>query len=296
MMKSILTLLVLISSSIASLAQDRARTPADTKESFEKNPMVIREVSGSNLASEAVTVLNTIRMGLKEDPNTKSIFTEAEYQTLRGNADNFMLQQKYNDALLLYNEILKNKEDQYAKDRILEARALQAKQQKEEEQRKQDEILRAKAEFVASNTTGRYIVHFTGALISDKFSSAGTTKVFDRKDQYSNFLKPGKYNDLSHYLLNANHHTLDGIAIPANTRLIIYKNKNCTGEILLDITSPAIINNGIWAEYDLYKDVNTKEFIPEIQPYFPQATRSWSKSNMHDWTKGSLEIKVEVVD
>jgi hypothetical protein len=293
-MKSIFTLLVLISSSAVSLAQNSVRTPADAPEAFEKNPMIIRDPKSTQIASEAVAVLNTIRIGLKEETNTKSIFTEAEYQTLRGNADNFMLQQKYDDAMLLYHEILKNKEDQYTKDRVLEARALQAKQQKEEEQRKQDQILRAKAEFAASNATGKYIVHFTGAIISDEFSSTGITKVFDKKDQYSNFLKPGKYKDLSHYLLNANHHTLDGIAIPANTRLIIYKNKNCSGEMVLDITGPAIINNGIWSEYELYKNVNTKEFSPDIQPYFPQATRSWSTSNMHEWTKGSMEIRIEV--
>jgi hypothetical protein len=290
-MKVIMTFIGILCASL-SIAQ---RTPADTQEAFEKDPLIIRDTRGSNAASEALAVITAIRAGVSTERAGVRDFTEADYKTLTVNADNFMLQRKYEDAILLYNEILTNRSDQYAKDRIIEARALNAKQKNEEEQQRKDQILRAKAEFASSANYEKHIVHFTGALLSDEFSSAiGTTKIFDRKDPYSNFLRPGKYDVLSHYLQKSGYHTLDGIAIPANTRLIVYKNQHCSGEVLLDITGPAIVNNVIWSEIEAYKEVNTKEFNEQLQPYFPQATRSWSPGNMHEWTKGSMEIRVEV--
>lgn len=296
MMKITMTYLTLICSSALSFAQNSGRTPSDTQEAFEKDPIIVRDTRG-NTTSEAVAILSTIRTSLEaaNSNNEQSGFTEAQYQRLTVNADNFMLERKYENAILLYSEIAKNRDDQYAKDRILEARALLAKQQKEEEQRKMDEILRAKAQFASSSNYTKHIVHFTGALISDEFSnSKGTSKAFDMKDRYSNFLRPGKYNVLLHELQKSSYHTLDGIAIPANTRLIVYKNQYCTGEILLDITGPAIVNNVIWSYTDAYKEVNTKDFNAELQPYFPQATRSWSATDMHSWSKGSMEIRIEV--
>lgn len=296
MMRVSITLLALISSSALTFAQNSGRTPTDTPEAFENDPIIIRDTKG-NSTSEAVAILNTLKTGVTvaNGKNERSVFTESDYQKLVVNADNFMLERKYDNAILLYKKIAENRDDQYAEDRILEAEALRAKEQKEADQRKKDEILRAKAEFASSNTYNKHIVHFTGALISDEFSSAkGTSKAFDKDDRYSNFLRPGKYNMLLHELQKSSYHTLDGIAIPANTRLIVYKNQNCSGEVLLDITGPAIVNNVIWSDSDPYRDVNTKDFNAELQPYFPQATRSWSATDMHSWSKGSMEIKVEI--
>lgn len=293
MMKTGITLLGILCTTL-SVAQ---RTPADTQEAFEKDPLIIRDTRESSTVSEAAAIITTVRTGLNTrttgtDGSTPA-FTEADYKTLTVNADNFMLQRKYGDAILLYDEILTHKSDQYAKDRIQEARALQAKQQKEEEQQKKDAILRAKAEFASSNNYEKHIVHFTGALMADEFSPLGITKVYDKNDECSNFLRPGKYDIIANHLQKANYQTLDGIAIPANTRLIVYKDINCKGEILLDITGPAIVNNVLWSDAYFYKEVNTKEFKAEIQPYFPQAVRHWSATNMHQWTKGSMEIRVE---
>jgi hypothetical protein len=210
-----------------------------------------------------------------------------------------MLEQKYDNAILLYNEILKNKEDQYAKDRILEAQALRAKQlQKEkqtQEQQQKDEALRIEAELASSETYGTHTVHFTGALMSDVSSDTQwTTEAFNKKDPYSDFLQPGKYNDLSNTLKKSYGFTLDGIAVPANTRLIMYKDQDCQGEVLLDITGPAIVNNGWRISNKRFKDLSTKQFYEALQAYFPQHTRSWSKTNMHNWSKGSLEIRMAV--
>ena len=292
-MKVKITILGILGFSLAGFAQ---RSPADTEDLFRNEPVVIRDTREST-ASEAVKVINAVR-GEVNEANSRSAqkktLTEADFLMLVSRADEFMLQRKYDDAIVLYREILKDKNDRYSNDRILEAEALRAKQQKEEEQRKRDEVLRAKAEFASSNTYGKHLVHFTGALISDSFSSQrGTSKALDATDAFSNSLSPGKYDELRHVLQKSTYHTLDGIAVPACTRIIVYKNKKCRGEVLLDVTGPAIVNNVLWADDDQYNEVNTKNFNEELQPYFPQSVRSWSTTNMHTWRDGSLEIQVE---
>ena len=292
-MKVKITILGILGFSLAGVAQ---RSPADTEDLFRNEPVVIRDTREST-ASEAVKVINAVR-GEVNEANSRSAqkktLTEADFLMLVSRADEFMLQRKYDDAIVLYREILKDKNDRYSNDRILEAEALRAKQQKEEEQRKRDEVLRAKAEFASSNTYGKHLVHFTGALISDSFSSQrGTSKALDATDAFSNSLSPGKYDELRHVLQKSTYHTLDGIAVPACTRIIVYKNKKCRGEVLLDVTGPAIVNNVLWADDDQYNEVNTKNFNEELQPYFPQSVRSWSTTNMHTWRDGSLEIQVE---
>ncbi|TSJ44934.1 hypothetical protein [Fluviicola chungangensis] len=293
-MKKRMTILGMLCFSTTVFAQ---RSPADTEDMFRNDPVIIRDTRESS-TSEAVKVIQTIR---KEVTNSRSaqrqVLTEADFQTLISRADEFMLQRKYDNAIMLYQEILKDRDDRHSKDRILEAEALRARQQKEEARRKQDEILRATAEFASSNTYGKHLVHFTGALISDAFSSQeGTSEALDTTDAFSNFLKPGKYDELRHILRKATYHTLDGIAVPARTRIIVYKNKGCRGEVLLDVTGPAIVNNVLWVDDDRYKEVNTKDFNEELQPYFPQSVRSWSTTNMHTWPDGSLEILVETVE
>ncbi|MNK01850.1 hypothetical protein D3C87_196620 [compost metagenome] len=293
-MKVSSTIFGILCSSAVLFAQGRQRTP-ETETVFDSEPVAVRDVRSDNV-SEAVLIINTIRTGVitaTKETAPKRVFTEADYQTLTLKADEFVLQRKYDDAILLYREILKEREDPYAKDRILEAEALRAKQQKEDEQRKKDDILRAKAEFESSKKYESLIVHLTGALISDESSSLKwTSKAFNKNDRHSSFLQAGKHNNLAHVLRTAASFTLDGIAIPANTRLIVYKEQNCTGEVLLDVTGPAIINNMIYADSQKFNTVNTKEFNQELQPYFPQATRSWSTTNMREWVNGSMEVKV----
>lgn len=270
-----------------------------TQPVLDQEPAEARDVRSSGNVSEAVAIINAVRSGVNAatKESSKRTFTEADYQKLTTKADEFMLNRKYTDAILLYKEILKEREDQSAKDRILEAEALRAKQEREEEQLRKDAALRAKAEFESSKLNELRVVHLTGALISDMSSSSRwTSKALDMNDPHSSFLKLGKYNALTDVLRTAANFTLDGIAIPANTRLIVYKDQNCSGEILLDVTGPAIINNYIYSEYDRYNFVNTKEFTPDLQPYFPQAVRSWSKTNMRDWVKGSMEVKVAGIE
>lgn len=297
-MKHILITILLISTGNLSMAQNSGRTPGEPG----NDPVIIRDTRGSTSVSEAIAILTTIRAEINSRTGNSTTskpsgLTESHYQTLITNADDFMIRRKYDDAILLYNEVLKNKDDQYAKDRILEAQALRAKQQKQEEQQKKDETLRAEAEAASADTHSKHAVHFTGALMSDVSSDkAWTTEAFNRNDPYSDFLQPGRYNNLSADMKKAADFTLDGIAIPANTRLIVYEKPNCAGAILLDVTGPAIVNNGYRVSNRRFKALNTKQFKEELQACFPQPNRAWSETNMHDWTNGSIEIQVVVAE
>ncbi|WP_430406282.1 hypothetical protein [Fluviicola sp.] len=288
-MKLTSVIIGILCSSVLFAQQPQERTPGTEEVFGNEQPVPVRD------ASEAVAVINSIRMGMKtatKETNPKRVYSEADYLTLTTKADDFMIQQKYDAAIQLYKEILKEREDSYAKDRILEAEALIEKQQKEEEIRKKDKMLYEKAELASSNKLDKHTVHFTGALMSDVSSSKyWTSEAFNRKDPYSDFLQEGRYNDIAHDLQKSTDFTLDGIAIPANTRLIVYEKPNFTGEILLDVTGPAIVNNGYRISNKRFKELSSKQFYDALQSNFPQSVRSWSKTNMHTWLNGSMEIK-----
>lgn len=134
-----------------------------------------------------------------------------------------------------------------------------------------------------------HMVHFTGLVMSDMFNEGNLSKAYVM-DKYSEFLKPGKYSNISTNLPNSVAFTFDGIAIPPKTRLIIYSGTNFNGSKLVDITGPAIINNNKWEFDERYTGANRKTYCPELQSTFPQNVRKWSNSNMHDWQNGSIEI------
>ncbi len=293
-MKQIFTLLVLVGFSAYSSAQVTQRTPADPAEAFEKDPSVYNQSRDRDNNAEARTIVRTVqsqmfsRVEQGDKLSTPPVMTVEEEKTLITNADNFFVAKRYSDAAILYQVVADNKFDSYSKDRLTQIKALQAKQAQQDSIAKADAIVRAKAEFVHSRF-GKKQVHFSGGLIADVHEITGISAAFE-EDGYSNFLSYGKYNSLATDIPKADAQTFDGIAVPANTRLIIYKEKDYKGGILLDVTGPAIINNTIWQNNSLYDTVNTKEYIPEIQALFPQEVRMWSGSNMHYWNRGSLEI------
>jgi len=280
-MKKIIVLTTIFLSTITVNAQ---RTPADPQPSVETDRMV----------DETARVIEVVRRGVQsrveqDKLSTPSMITEAEYLMLVTRADGMLLARSYNDAERLYKEILEHRYDVYAKDKIAEIQALKAKQQKEFEQAKKDAAIRAKAEEAKGKFYAKHQVHLTGGVMSDEFRNNGISKAFT-DDIYSNFLNIGKYDTLSKFLTKADAQTLDGMAIPANVRVVVYKDANFKGEVLLDITGPAIVNNMLWTSYPAYNTVNTKNYTPELQDFYPQAVRFWSLSNMHSWTKGSMEV------
>jgi len=278
-MKHLLTLL-LLGTSLGSFAQ---RTPGDTQADFERDPVVME-------SAKVITVVRSQMQARAQQSklNSTTSMTEAEYQLLTTRAEELMLQQNFNEAEVVYSEILSHRTDQFSSDRIAEIQALKAAQQKKFEQAKKDAELRAKAEN-AGSVYNRKLVHFSGGLIYDEFQNHGFSKAF-HEDRFSEIIGLGKYSSIAQIVPKASRHTFDGIAIPAGVRLVIYKNQNFSGDTLLDITGPAIVNNSLWTFEFKYKEANSKEFIPEIQAYYPQAVRIWSTTNMHEWNRGSMEI------
>lgn len=254
------------------------RTPGDTEVDFQRAPV----------ASDISKVISQVSTSVQSRNSAKKELTTAEYQMLISKADEKFQFQLYNEAERLYSEVLTYRTDQYSSDRILEIAALKAGLAKKEEQAKKDAELRAKAENSGS-VYNRKIVHFSGGLIYDEFQNHGFSKAF-HEDRFSEMLGIGRYNSISQAAPKASRHTFDGIAIPANVRLVIYQGHNCTGEVLLDITGPAIVNNNLWTFEFNYRNANSKEFIPEIQSLYPQEVRKWSATNMHTWNSGSMEI------
>ena len=101
-MKIIVTLLGIICS-VAVFSQNAPRTVIGEER------VVIREEENSGNASEAVAIINAIRSevrtsNLKTGP--KRGFTETDYKKLINKADEFMVFKQYDDAIMLYKEIL----------------------------------------------------------------------------------------------------------------------------------------------------------------------------------------------
>lgn len=187
-----------------------------------------------------------------------------EYQLLLDKADSLYAQLNYSGAIEAYTAALERSNQQYPKDKIQQAKADQERWQK---------------------------VHFSGLLIADTRQDDLSSRAYS-KDPYSDFLKPGKYHLIDSYLVYSNYQTLDGIAIPANMRLVVYSEPNFQGTVLLDVSGPAIINNTSKKNSPASEEVQTREFIAPLQQKFPQSVRTWSVNNMNSWVKGSMEITI----
>jgi hypothetical protein len=139
-----------------------------------------------------------------------------------------------------------------------------------------------------------HIIHFTGAVMSDTFVLTHFSRAFVN-DQYSDFLKPGKYPDGNASLPKSIASSLDGIAIPKKTRLVVYNQPHLKGTILIDITGPAIVNNSQFETSDFYAVANKKNYSRGLQEIFPQKVRRWTDSgnlSMSYWQSFSFEISV----
>lgn len=132
-------------------------------------------------------------------------------------------------------------------------------------------------------------VYFSGTLVSDE-PVEGHISVIYVVDKYSEYVGDGEYPDNKVAFPKAVATTFDGIAIDKGTRLIIYSKKNFEGEVLLDITGPALINNIKWQSNVYIKNFQTKTFKGDLEENFPPSCRQWSKNNMNEWDHGSLKI------
>lgn len=130
---------------------------------------------------------------------------------------------------------------------------------------------------------------FSGLLVSDEPLTDHISRIYEI-DECSEYVGEGQYPNNEKAFPKAVSTTFDGIAIDRNTRVIIYSKKNFKGEVLLDETGPAIINNVVWKRDRRICNFIKKTYIEPLQSNFPSSCRRWSNSNMTDWSKGSVKI------
>jgi hypothetical protein len=132
-------------------------------------------------------------------------------------------------------------------------------------------------------------VHFSGGVIGAEQSNRGVSKVYT-EDLFSECVGSGSYSSNRDAFPKAVKNTFDGIAIDQNTRLILFSDANFSGDVLVDVTGPAIINNVIWKDEVFYRRVHNADYPNALQAKYPQSVRQWSSANMHAWSYGSCKI------
>lgn len=89
-------------------------------------------------------------------------------------------------------------------------------------------------------------------------------------------------------------HTLDGIALGKNTRVVIFSRPDFAGSIYADLKGPLILNNSLITTLGLdsqITDWKTEIWPEEISNQFPNSSRQSSSENMWKWAVNS-SIKV----
>jgi tetratricopeptide (TPR) repeat protein len=241
---------------------------------------------------------------------------EANYLNAVTQGDELFAQGQYNGAITQYNQALSFTENQYVRDQLARCHAELARVEREEYQllidkadslyaqlnyaaaienytaaieKKNLQYPKDKIEQAKANQERWKKVHFSGLLIADTRVDDLSSRAYSN-DPYSDFIQSGKYPVIDEFLVYSNYQTLDGIAVPANVRLIIYSEPHFKGKVLVDVVGPAIINNSTKKNESASKELQTREFITPLQVIFPQSVRIWSVSDMKEWIKGSMEI------
>ena len=131
--------------------------------------------------------------------------------------------------------------------------------------------------------------HFTGCLINDSYDDGHNSLIF-KLDKYSEYVGEGDYPRASRAFAKASGSSFDGIAIDKNTRVIIYSRRNFKGNVVLDVTGPALINNIKWKGDASLNDINNRVLNQPYEKMFPKSCRRFSKSDMNSWSNGSLKV------
>jgi tetratricopeptide (TPR) repeat protein len=239
---------------------------------------------------------------------------DAEYDALVQQGDQLFRQQNYRDALESYNQALRYKQEQYVRDQVVRCNAELTRAERGEYQVLIDrgDSLYAQLSFSEAITTYQQAlakenlaypkekikevqadqerwkkVHFSGLLISDSRTDNLSSRVYSN-DPFSDFLVTGNYPLIEESLIYSSFQTLDGIAVPENTRLVIYSEPNYKGQMLLNVVGPAIINNSAKKNDPVWAEAHNRDFSAPLQAVFPATTRIWSKGDMNQWIKGSM--------
>jgi hypothetical protein len=131
---------------------------------------------------------------------------------------------------------------------------------------------------------------FTGLIAGGEENiEKGVSEIF-QEGSSSEYIGQGEYPDNTKAFPRSVATTFDGLAIDKNTRVIIYSKPNFQGEILLDKVGPAVINNIKWINHEEYSIAHSAVYPAELQALFPPSLREWSKSDMHEWSYGSVKV------
>ena len=169
----------------------------------------------------------------------------------------------------------------------------------EDEAIEEDEVIEANNDTIIDNVqvqkpTENCRAHFSGGLISDTYHFENISLLYNI-DEMSEYVGAGNYPRGSTAFPKAHSRTFDAIAIDKGTSVKIYSEENFQGEILLDETGPAIIlNNYRMNEFSsTIEEILTKRFKGPLNSNFPPSCRKLSKSNMINWSEGSLKVMCE---
>lgn len=187
----------------------------------------------------------------------------SQYQLLVDKGDSLMAELKYDQAIETYNAAIAVNNQKYAADRLAEAKAAKEMWTK---------------------------VMFSGLLIADARVDEFSSKAYF-KDPFSDYIKKGKYTSTEAFLVYSSFKTLDGIAIPAGVRVVIYSEPGFKGKVLLDAVGPMIVNNIAKNTSSEVQELQTKTFEGPLEGVFPPSTRTWSTSDMNLWITGSMIIE-----
>ena len=135
-------------------------------------------------------------------------------------------------------------------------------------------------------------VHFSGVYMGGEPQAKRVSKIY-QEDRYSEFVGSGSYQSNKIAFPKAVKSSFDGIAIDRGTRLIIYRQENFQGEIVLDATGPAIICNNRFRENSELNHVMTDMYPGELQSNYPPSVRRFSETDMWEWSEGSCRITCE---
>jgi hypothetical protein len=146
---------------------------------------------------------------------------------------------------------------------------------------------------VVNKPTANCRAHFSGLLMTDNYADGHKTEIY-RVDKDSEYVGEGEYPRAILAFPKTHASTFDGIAIDKGTRVIIYSEENFKGDILMDETGPAIITNKKRIEESVTKSEvinnNKKIFKEPLNSNYPPSCRKLSKSNMFEWSQGSLKV------
>jgi hypothetical protein len=136
---------------------------------------------------------------------------------------------------------------------------------------------------------GKFFV--SGGLVSDISVPNQVSKIYI-EDDISEFVGYGEYDNNAAVFIKANRGSFDALAIPSDTRVIIYSDINFTGSVVLDIIGPKIVYNHIWVDAGAdYESEYTRIFTDtKLQAEFPVSNRYKSKINMRSWGSGSCQV------